>query len=106
MKIVELFRDISIERELLCEDAEILGISSNSRETEAGDIFVCIEGLHSDGHKHAREAVERGAVAVLCEKGRRSEVKATLPDGVICIETENTRRALAFLWHRLCGCPS
>ena len=87
---------------MLCEDIEILGISSNSRETKAGDIFVCIEGLHSDGHKHASEAVERGAAAVLCEKGRGDEVRATIPDGVVCFETENTRRALALLWHRFC----
>ena len=106
MKIIELFQDINIEQELLCEDVEILGISSNSRETKAGDIFVCIEGLHTDGHKHASEAVERGAAAVLCEKGRGDEVKAALPDGVACLETKNTRRALAFLWHRFCGSPS
>ncbi len=106
MKIIELFRDIHIEQDLACEDIEILGISSNSGETKAGDIFVCIDGLHSDGHKFAREAAERGAVAILCESGRGQEVRTALPEGVLCYETENTRRALAFLWHRFCLCPS
>lgn len=106
MKLVELFRDISIEYKFCENETEILGISSNSRETKPGDLFVCVEGLHTDGHRFAREAVERGAVAVLCETGRAKEVKAMLPDGIICLETENTRRALSFLWYRFCGCPS
>ncbi len=106
MKIIELFRDIHIEQDLLCEETEILGISSSSSETKPGDVFVCIKGLHTDGHKFAREAAERGAVAVLCQVGRGDEVRATLPDGVLCYETENTRRALSFIWHRFCGCPS
>ena len=106
MKIIELFRDIHIEQDLTRRDVEILGVCSNSGEAKSGDLFVCIEGLHSDGHKYARAAVERGAVAVLCEKGRGDEVKETLPRGVFCIEAENTRRALSFLWHRFCGCPS
>lgn len=106
MKLIELFRDISIEYKFCENETEILGISSNSRETKPGDLFVCVEGLHTDGHRFAREAVERGAVAVLCETGRAKEVKAMLPDGIICLETENTRRALSFLWYRFCGCPS
>lgn len=106
MKIIELFQDIHIEHSVLNDKTEILGISSNSGETKPGDIFVCIEGLHADGHLFAREAVERGAVAVLCETGRAKEVKATLPVGIVCLETENTRRALSYLWNRFCGCPS
>ena len=65
LKIIELFRDIHIEQDLTRRDVEILGVCSNSGEAKSGDLFVCIEGLHSDGHKYARAAVERGAVAVL-----------------------------------------
>jgi UDP-N-acetylmuramoyl-L-alanyl-D-glutamate--2,6-diaminopimelate ligase len=32
-----------------------------------GDIFCCVPGLVSDGHVHASEAVDRGAVGLLCE---------------------------------------
>lgn len=106
MKIIELFRDISIKQALREEDTEILGISSFSGDTQPGDLFVCIGGLHSDGHKFAREAAERGAAAILCEVGRGDEMRETLTCDVPCYETENTRRALAFLWHRFCGCPS
>jgi UDP-N-acetylmuramoyl-L-alanyl-D-glutamate--2,6-diaminopimelate ligase len=46
---------------------EVSGISHDSRRTVPGDLFCCITGLITDGHAHAAEAVERGAVGVLCE---------------------------------------
>ncbi len=105
MKIIELFRDISIELDSFAYETEITGISSDSRDTKPGDIFVCLEGLQTDGHEFASDAVKSGAVAVLCERGRGDRVRALLPNGVPCLETVNTRRALAFLWNRFCGCP-
>ena len=48
-------------------DVEVSGISHDSRRTVPGDLFCCIPGLVTDGHAHAAEAVERGAVGVLCE---------------------------------------
>jgi UDP-N-acetylmuramoyl-L-alanyl-D-glutamate--2,6-diaminopimelate ligase len=46
---------------------QVSGISHDSRRTVPGDLFCCIPGLLTDGHAHAAEAVERGAVGVLCE---------------------------------------
>jgi UDP-N-acetylmuramoyl-L-alanyl-D-glutamate--2,6-diaminopimelate ligase len=46
---------------------EVSGISHDSRRTVPGDLFCCVPGLVTDGHAHAAEAVERGAVGVLCE---------------------------------------
>ncbi len=48
-------------------DVEVSGISHDSRRTVPGDLFCCIPGIVTDGHAHAAEAVERGAVGVLCE---------------------------------------
>ncbi len=46
---------------------EVGGISHDSRRTVPGDLFCCVPGLVTDGHAHAAQAVERGAVGVLCE---------------------------------------
>jgi UDP-N-acetylmuramoyl-L-alanyl-D-glutamate--2,6-diaminopimelate ligase len=46
---------------------EVGGISHDSRRVVPGDLFCCVPGLLSDGHLHAAEAVERGAVGLLCE---------------------------------------
>jgi len=46
---------------------EVGGISHDSRRVVPGDLFCCVPGQISDGHTHATEAVERGAVSLLCE---------------------------------------
>ena len=48
-------------------DVEITSIEHDSRRTERGALFCCLPGLLSDGHDHAAEAVERGAVGLVCE---------------------------------------
>jgi UDP-N-acetylmuramoyl-L-alanyl-D-glutamate--2,6-diaminopimelate ligase len=46
---------------------DIAGIAHDSRRVVPGDLFCCVPGLLSDGHVYAAEAVERGAVGLLCE---------------------------------------
>jgi UDP-N-acetylmuramoyl-L-alanyl-D-glutamate--2,6-diaminopimelate ligase len=46
---------------------EVGGITHDSRRVVPGDLFCCVPGRVSDGHLFAREAVERGAIGVLCE---------------------------------------
>ena len=43
-------------------------VSTDSRAIKAGDLFVAIKGESFDGHEFIAQAVEKGAVAVLCEK--------------------------------------
>ncbi|HEX3793277.1 MAG TPA: UDP-N-acetylmuramoyl-L-alanyl-D-glutamate--2,6-diaminopimelate ligase [Acidimicrobiales bacterium] len=45
----------------------ISGIAHDSRRVVPGDLFCCVPGLLSDGHVYAAEAVDRGAVGLLCE---------------------------------------
>jgi UDP-N-acetylmuramoyl-L-alanyl-D-glutamate--2,6-diaminopimelate ligase len=46
---------------------EVCGISHDSRRVVPGDLFCCVPGRVSDGHIHAAEAVDRGAIGLLCE---------------------------------------
>ena len=46
---------------------EVCGISHDSRRVVPGDLFCCVPGLLGDGHAFAGEAVDRGAVGLLCE---------------------------------------
>ena len=48
-------------------DTEIDNITDDSRQAREKTLFVCIKGLTVDGHKYAPKAVEKGAVAVICE---------------------------------------
>lgn len=69
------------------KDVEISGLSYNSLTTQKGDIFICIRGEASDGHKYAQDAVEKGAVALFCEE--------ELPIDVPQIIVDDTKRTMA-----------
>ncbi|MFO8031922.1 MAG: UDP-N-acetylmuramoyl-tripeptide--D-alanyl-D-alanine ligase [Desulfohalobiaceae bacterium] len=43
-------------------------IQTDSRLVEPGDMFVCLQGENLDGHNFAREAVHKGAMAVVSER--------------------------------------
>lgn len=60
---------------------------TDNRMINAGDIFVCIKGLTSDGHQYAASAVEKGAILVICEK----PVSAELPQLIV----RDSRKAAA-----------
>lgn len=54
--------------ELIGNDTEITGIATDSGAVKKGDLFVCIKGERTDGHKYAGNAVENGAVCVLADR--------------------------------------
>lgn len=70
----------------------VRAIQFDSRQVEAGDLFVCIPGGHADGHAFARGAVERGAAALVCLAGREAEVGSL---GVPVVGVANPRATLA-----------
>ena len=61
-------------------DAPLLGVASDSRMVQQGFLFVAVRGTQSDGHDFIHAAIERGAVAVVCEEIPANY--ATLTDGV------------------------
>lgn len=74
------------------EEKEINAIAYDSRKVQKNDLFVCITGFQTDGHKYVQNAIEAGAAAILCEKEVQSDNK-----DVTIIQTKNTRHALAIL---------
>jgi len=46
---------------------EIKNLVINSREAREGSLFLCLRGDNFDGHGYVSEAVDNGAVAVVCE---------------------------------------
>jgi UDP-N-acetylmuramoyl-tripeptide--D-alanyl-D-alanine ligase len=48
----------------------IEGVVCDSRAATSGSLFVCLRGSRCDGHDFVVQAARRGAVAVMCERGR------------------------------------
>jgi UDP-N-acetylmuramoyl-L-alanyl-D-glutamate--2,6-diaminopimelate ligase len=49
-------------------DVEVSGLAYSSTSVSPGTLFFCVPGFTSDGHDYAPDAVERGAVALVCER--------------------------------------
>lgn len=49
-------------------DAEIAGLTDDSRKVRPGYLFVCVKGNSFDGHDRAKEALDQGAAAVVVER--------------------------------------
>jgi len=47
---------------------EIGDLAYDTRAVTQGALFFCVPGAHVDGHDHAWEAIERGAVALVVER--------------------------------------
>ncbi len=80
-------------------DPFIRHVASDSRKVLPGTLFVAMSGGSSDGHQHIKDAIERGAVALVGEK----EIEGLhLP----YIRVENSRQSLAHLAAAFYGFPS
>ena len=76
-------------------DIPITAITADSRQVQAGSLFVAYKGVAVDGHRFIPQAVERGAAAVVAE---RSQPDLPVP----LIVVPDGREALAHLsaaWH-------
>ncbi|TCK23319.1 UDP-N-acetylmuramoylalanyl-D-glutamate--2,6-diaminopimelate ligase [Ancylobacter aquaticus] len=87
-------------RGLIGEDADYAGAeperavgepSLDSRSARAGDVFFALSGAKTDGLVHARDAIGRGAVAVVAE----AERPGWLDPAISYVRVGNARRAVA-----------
>jgi UDP-N-acetylmuramoyl-L-alanyl-D-glutamate--2,6-diaminopimelate ligase len=75
-------------------------VAYDSRMVQPGDVFVALRGQHADGTAFARQAIDRGAVAVV------SEQPAPAGTTVAWTVVDDARRALAALAAALYRHPS
>ena len=73
------------------DDIEVEQIVYNSKKAKKGALFVCIKGATSNGHDFAKEAVEKGAVVVVCSEPLSFKIETTQ------IRVRDCRRALAIM---------
>ena len=81
--------------------ARVRDVHQDSRKVSAGDLFVARPGASTSGAAHVGDALGRGAVALLVQRGM------DLPaPGVPVIEVVDARRALGFAAEAVHGAPT
>ena len=63
----EILQALAINDDKL-QNFGVLGVSIDSRKINNGDLFVCLKGDVYDGHDFAQQAIDKGAVAVICDR--------------------------------------
>ncbi|MCR5268171.1 MAG: UDP-N-acetylmuramoyl-L-alanyl-D-glutamate--2,6-diaminopimelate ligase [Lachnospiraceae bacterium] len=100
MQLSEYLKELSYEIVQGTVDVEVTGLVTDNRRITAGNLFVCIAGANFDGHSAAKEAAEKGAVALIVEKDVDTDQNVTV------IKVDSTRRALAYLSAAHFGYPA
>lgn len=67
MSLKELLKEIQPVQISGSSEIEITGINIDSRLVEKGHLFMAMHGTQSNGHTYIPTAIEKGAVAILCE---------------------------------------
>lgn len=78
---------------------EVTGLAYHSSRVQPGNLFFSLAGRQGEGWRYAREAVERGARAVVVDQNCPVE-------GMPIIRVPNVRLALALMADRFFGYPS
>lgn len=70
----------------------INSIQFDSRKVQLNDAFVAVRGTLSDGHNFIKAAVDKGALAVICE-----ELPKDLVNGITYVKVKSSQTALAVM---------
>lgn len=67
MKLIDLLKGSEVIKVVGEGSVDITGIQLDSQKISVGDLFVAMRGTKVDGHTYISMAVEKGAIAVVCE---------------------------------------
>ena len=101
MILAELLKAIQPQQVIGGTDIEIKEVNIDSRKIEQGHLFMAMRGTQTDGHTYIPGAIEKGAVAVLCE-----DVPEELNPHVTYIQVTDSEDAVGKLAHAFYGYPT
>ncbi|MFH1593850.1 MAG: UDP-N-acetylmuramoyl-L-alanyl-D-glutamate--2,6-diaminopimelate ligase [Candidatus Omnitrophota bacterium] len=101
MKLKRLLKGLDGKTSLLGGDAEITSIAIDSRHVRKGALFVAIKGFKTDGSRFIKEAIEKGARAIVTE-----EKICDLSRDVSNILVSNSKKALSIVTKNFYNSPS
>jgi UDP-N-acetylmuramoyl-L-alanyl-D-glutamate--2,6-diaminopimelate ligase len=79
----------------------ITNLHMDSREVEKGSCFIAVKGTATDGHTFVNAAIEKGAVAIVCE-----QMPPEKKEGITYVQVDNSAVAVGWMAHRFYGEPT
>lgn len=101
MKLELLIKDIKPISILGDVTTEITGINIDSRQIEAGHLFIAVRGTQTNGHNYIGKAIEQGAKAVICET-----IPEDKPDHTTFIQVANSEEVIGKVATTFYGNPT
>lgn len=101
MKLSEILKKVKTLECVGIPDIEVTGVNMDSRIVKPGDVFVAVRGTQTDGHKFISVALQKGAIAVICE-----EIPVKHPDDVTFVRVEDTENAVGCVATQFYGDPT
>ena len=92
VQLKDILYKVTINAVVGSTSLSVNAIHFDSRNVGQNDVFVAVKGSLTDGHQYIDLAIEKGAIAVVCEN-----LPEILHSGVTYIEVESASRALAFM---------
>lgn len=97
----DILYKVSLTASLGDMDADVNGLTFDSRKVLPGFVFVAVTGTVSDGHDFIAKAIAAGARAVVCER-----LPETIDDRVTYVTVKNSADALGVMASNFNGNPS
>jgi len=101
MILTELLQHVILLKTIGEMELNIQNIQFDSRKVETGSVFVATRGTSSDGHEYIPMAIEKGALAIVCE-----ELPGEIKQNITYIVVEKSSDALGKMASAWYGFPS
>ncbi|MDH4028708.1 MAG: UDP-N-acetylmuramoyl-L-alanyl-D-glutamate--2,6-diaminopimelate ligase [Nitrospirota bacterium] len=106
MTISELIKGLRVIKTEGSLDLQINGIACDSRAVREGFLFVAVRGYSVDGHQYIKDALDRGAAAIVAQQGAAMKAAEDAAGRAAYIEVPDSREALALISAAFYGHPS
>ena len=80
---------------------EVANVQIDSRKITKGSLFIAVKGVAVDGHQFIQNAIESGAVAVICE-----ELPSITKEEIVYVQVESSAAAAGYVAHNFFDRPS
>ncbi len=101
MTLQDILYKVSIRSVKGNTNIDVKDLIIDSRAVKSGSCFIALKGTKSDGQIFINSAVEKGAVAVICEA-----IPENVSENITYVQVENTAEAAGYMSHNFYGEPS